>query len=463
MSDHKLSQEVAAYALSHSSLNAPLPIGDRINDFGQFSDPELIRHALGEFVHDAPSRWSAWLSAFDLQATTGTEGVADQLDLAVTAVFERLCNDETLDAEVDRSEIVEQLGAFIEAGVPYPGSSLRELIERRLLDNPTNDALMEARTRLLSIADDFRQEDRLLSGAWFADACANAAGRALQGEEPSEGWQLMVLFANVTVERYGSMISATSLQSLVAALDACKWIPTSQAIVGDLNCVAAAEKNGKTLDVDLSATRLRQLVDQNPDDSDLAVGKWISIGTPSVEEIWDVVEPFTNRPLPANIEAALSEMSLGGNDRYKLVKPALEPYLAGSLDESFLRAARFADAGDGRVTQALIKLADGFTEAEQYRRLLALWALSRPHEDPNSSKFTDSVLVPLVKLGTQGVQVMIDEFYAITDLPVAKRPGIAAALFAQAEGVQPDQLRSAMESAGWNDGKKWWEKLIPGA
>lgn len=462
MPDQKLSQEVAAYALENSRLDATAPIGDRLEVLGAFVEPELIKVAITEFTHDEAARWSDWLAAFDLQASACVEDLGDRLDRAVADVFTRLCDDTDLDDELDRDELVGQFISFIEAGVPYSGKALNGVIEKRLLDNPTNEALITARTRMLAVADSFRKGDLLLEGSWFANACVDAAARALRGEEPSEGWHFILLFTNATVERYGSMVSATSLQSLVAALDACKWIPASQGIVGDLNCLAAAKTNGQTLDVDVSATRLRQLVDQNPDDSDLAVGKWIAIATPTVDEIWNVVEPFTNRPLPTNIEAALSELSLGGNDRYKLVKPALGPYLAGSVDESFLRAARFSDAGDGRVTQALIKLADDFTEAEQYRRLLALWALSRPHEDPNTSKFTDSVLVPLVKIGPQGVQVMIDEFYAISDLAAAKRPGIAAALFAQAEGAQSDQLRSAMESAGWNDGKKWWEKLIPG-
>ena len=94
-----------------------------------------------------------------------------------------------------------------------------------------------------------------------------------------------------------------------------------------MEAAAAIRRHRPDSESPLEPSELRELAEDVGDEEPVAgaIARWLEVFAERPQEVWQVLEPLVEEPLPPLIETALSGFSqqLDSADRFDLVAPAL--------------------------------------------------------------------------------------------------------------------------------------------
>jgi hypothetical protein len=172
---------------------------------------------------------------------------------------------------------------------------------------------------------------------------------------------------------------------------------------------------------------------------------------PEPDDIWRALGDLTAGPIPDSVVTALRERAakLSAKEKYELARPALEDgnHIVGS---EFLRAIQFSEADQSQATSAIIRLVAGEeVSAQQWETALNLWGELKPTGQPTQERLIQSIYLPAVRSGREGVDTAISHFGLVSHQRSKRRSEISDALFKAADDDQRKRIETRLTEAGW--------------
>lgn len=249
--------------------------------------------------------------------------------------------------------------------------------------------------------------------------------------------------------------SADALARVRGAQHSGAWLNEPQAAYVEMALAAALARHGPAgTGSPLDAGQLQSLA-HNDDGAlvDETIALWLDHFAGDPRDVWQVVQPFADQPLPARTAAALSRLAerLDDDERLQLLdEPVTLAVEDGAVHSSFFTAARLVRAPAIPAARRIVKL---FEQADDRPRagaaVLDLWRGLGPASPTAQKELVDGVYLPLAASGDQGLQLALDGFSLVAGVRDVRRKVKDALRGAARTKKQRESVEARLLEAGW--------------
>ena len=449
-----LSAEVAALMLEQQQATLQDAVLERLAKLAPITDERLIAYVLSAADDREPDEWPRWLDPIDRHAIAAEPSLQKWLDGLKATLWSRagyepdpLSNDTFDDA------------LTVLARCDGPSSSEAKLlgqVDESLAESVTTEATADAQRTALTRAARF-VDAGLLSATAVADLDLAAVTKTLEVPAVSIVGTDRQQVSQAVLARVRAAAPDASEERLERALAAApeSWLNTEESASVTMNAAAARRRHRSETESPLGPGELRDLAEgagaEEPVEDAIAV--WLGAFAERSQDVWHVVEPLVEKPLPGGVHAALSRFSqqLDSVARFDLVQPALERAISRPLDLSFFEAAHLSEVPAQRLTPRLIELAESSDKIEAQKVVIALWARFGPSGQPSRKRLVRSVYLPLISSGAAGLDVALSSFHVVADVKGVQGEVKSALKEAATNKTLKRRVDRLLVEAGWSN------------
>jgi len=401
------------------------------------------------------SGWTNQIGLLDVETLKSLPNVSERLGRLGALLWRRSMqpDDARRDSDDRRAAGLAALKKLVDAGAPLDRTAVAEAVGASLSGPFVTNADVDAQSRMVAIGEEFVAAG-ILDRQALVDSdlacCADTLASEQAPDQPETEHVPQALYSRIV----GASSEATvpSLDTILAAIPSSQLL--SEPLRASLPMVLSAHR--RRLDPQtqspIDPEQLAQLRAQHGDLFDPAIAAWLDAFDPTPDEVWRALADVASGPVPDTIAGALHELAgrRSAKERFELARPALEDS-DRVVGPAFLRAIRFTEADQAQAAAAIIRTVEGDNvPAQLWDRALALWGELKPTGQPTQERLIQSVYLPAVRSGREGVDIAITHFGLVSHQRSKVRSEIIDELSGAA--VDDDQRRrveNRLKDAGW--------------
>ncbi len=425
-------------------LAAQAPIQDR----------DLIEALLNVAPRYVSSGWPNQLGHLDIPALSKLP-VADKRlgQLGALLWMRSMDSEESRDSDERRAEGLAALKKLLDGGAPIDQQVVAEAVGNNLSGPFLTNADVDAQSRMLAIGEEFAATG-LLDRQALADAdlacCAQTLASDRNPDQPETERVPQAVYTRVVDASPHASISA--LDGVLEAISPSPWLSEPLKAALPVLLTAARRRLDPDTQPPFGPQQLAELRARDGETFDSALAAWITAFRPPPEDIWGALGDLATGPLPDAIAQALRQHAreLSAKEKFDLARPAVEDS-SRAVGSTFLRAIQFPEADQAQAASAIIRVVDGDeVSAQQWVTALNLWGELKPTGQPTQERLIQSVYLPAVRSGREGVDVAISHFGLVSHQRAKIRSEIIDALSkAAADDDQSQRIEDRLKDAGW--------------